>query len=73
MKKGILWGAAITIGLAGGLWYLISQSDVAWWLGGAAVAPLLLLVLLREHQVREENGQPPPYYGGMGDGPWGPP
>ena len=73
-KTAALWIAALALAVGGGVWYLLSENDLAWYLGGAAALPLLLLVARREERVSREKGeQPGPGYGGLGDGPWGPP
>ena len=73
-QRGALWVAAFGLAIAGGVWYLIAENDLAWWLGGAATIPLGMLVFRRGIRVEEETGQGPgPGYGGMSDGPWGAP
>ena len=65
-----LWISAVALALGGGVWYLLDQSDLAWWLAGAAVLPFMWLIMDRQDRLDAENE---PHYGNGGDRAWGPP
>jgi hypothetical protein len=63
-----LFAGALSLALAGGVVYLASDSDLAWWLGGAAVLPLLVLAVRIQEGNQEPDDDP-----SRDSGPWAPP
>lgn len=59
-----LWVAAISLGVAGIVVYLVWQTSWAYWVGGAMLIPLTVLVLTRTADV---DGT---HFGDPGGGPW---
>lgn len=64
----LAWVAAFALALAGGAWYVLADSDAAWWLGGLMGVPLIFLVIHRAEKMGDQpDTSTPP------DGIWGPP
>jgi hypothetical protein len=68
------WVGACVMAPLGGIAYLLWPNEQWWNYGALTAMPLMLLAIARETRIREERGEEPEHwYGGLGDGPWGPP
>ncbi len=67
----VQWVLALSIALVGPVGYLLWGGS-QWWNWGQ-LTPLPLLLLVMRDSFKDEDDDPRPYYGGMADGPWGPP
>jgi hypothetical protein len=68
------WVGACVMAPLGGIAYLLWPNEQWWNYGALTAMPLMLLAIAREMRIQEERGEEPePWYGGLGDGPWGPP
>jgi peptidoglycan/LPS O-acetylase OafA/YrhL len=65
-----LLAGALGLALAGGIVYLVDQSDLAWWLGGAASIPLVILAIAID---KPEKAKKQAHVGGDDGGPWAAP
>jgi hypothetical protein len=66
------WAIAIPLALVGPIGYLVAGGAQWWNWGQVASFPLVMLAIALS--LRSENDEASePWYGGVGDGPWGPP
>ena len=68
------WVIAVALGAAGSVGYVLADGSQWWLWAQVALLPFVLLVVISSVKS-SKPGQPPrePWYGGMQDGPWGPP
>jgi hypothetical protein len=68
------WVIGVALGVAGLVGYVMFDGS-RWWLAAqVAWLPFVLMVLIRGVKSSKPGQQPrEPWYGGMQDGPWGPP
>src|ERR1700683_2497873 len=74
LRRWLNWVIAVALGAAGSVAYVLFDGS-RWWLWAqVALLPFVLLVVVSS-ATPSKPGQPPrePWYGGMQDGPWGPP
>jgi hypothetical protein len=69
MWTRVAWVAAFALAIAGGVLYLVVDSDAMWWIGGLMGGPLVVLVVRRADRLGEAGDRS----GARFDGPWGPP
>ena len=69
MWTRVAWVAAFALAIAGGVLYLVVDSDAMWWIGGLMGAPLIVLVVSRADRLGEAGDRSGAWF----DGPWGPP
>lgn len=68
------WVIAVALGAAGSVGYVLFDGSQWWLWAQVALLPFVLLVVISSLKS-SKPGQAPrePWYGGMQDGPWGPP
>ena len=65
---------AVALGAAGSVGYVLFDGSQWWLWAQIALLPFVLLVLTTSVNASKPGQQPgEPWYGGMQDGPWGPP
>jgi peptidoglycan/LPS O-acetylase OafA/YrhL len=67
------WVLAVILAPLGSVAYLLVPSAQWWNYGPLTAVPLVALAAWKYERRRTEVGDPEPWYGGMTDGPWGPP
>jgi peptidoglycan/LPS O-acetylase OafA/YrhL len=74
LPRWLDWVIAVALGAAGSLAYVLFDGSQWWLWAQVALLPFVLLVLISS-VTPPKPGQPPPerWYGGIQDGPWGPP
>jgi hypothetical protein len=77
LPRWLDWILAIALAAGGMGTYVLTESTQWWVWAQAAALPLVLLIGIRGFKP-PKPGEPPrpprePWYGGMSDGPWGPP
>ena len=66
---GLQWAAAWMLAVAGPVGYLV-WGGAQWWNWGQLMPVPLILLAVRSADDDDEHE---PWYGGVADGPWGPP
>jgi peptidoglycan/LPS O-acetylase OafA/YrhL len=74
LPRWLDWVIAIALGAGGATAYVLVGGS-RWWLWAQfALLPFVLLVVISSVKPPKPGQSPPePWYGGMRDGPWGPP
>jgi hypothetical protein len=68
------WVVAWLLLPLGGVAYLMWPNDQSWQYGALSAIPLIALAAIPQERRTEERGEEQePAYGGLADGPWGPP
>jgi peptidoglycan/LPS O-acetylase OafA/YrhL len=67
------WALATAIAPLGSVAYLLVPSAQWWNYGPMTAVPLVALATWKLETGRTERADSAPWYGGIGDGPWGPP
>jgi peptidoglycan/LPS O-acetylase OafA/YrhL len=67
------WVIAIALAIGGSAAYVLVGGSQWWLWAQVAVLPLVLLVVTNARPTSSDNRDRVPWYGGMQDGPWGPP
>jgi peptidoglycan/LPS O-acetylase OafA/YrhL len=74
LPRWLDWVIAIAFALGGNVAYVLVGGSQWWFWGQLACWPLVLLVLTWVRPPRPDDKRPGvQWYGGMQDGPWGPP
>lgn len=73
LPRWLDWVIAIALASGGPLAYVVIGGSQWWLWGQLAVLPLVLLVLVSAKPASPDERAPGQWYGGMQDGPWGPP
>jgi peptidoglycan/LPS O-acetylase OafA/YrhL len=74
LPRWLDWVIAVALAAGGNLAYVLLDGS-QWWLWGQfAVFPLVVLLIASgAGSVKPGQESPAPWYGGVQDGPWGPP
>jgi peptidoglycan/LPS O-acetylase OafA/YrhL len=74
LPRWLDWVLAVALGAGGSVAYVLFDGSQWWLWAQVGLLPFVLLVLVSSTQP-SKGDQPPrePWYGGMQDGPWGPP
>ncbi|HEV7528977.1 MAG TPA: hypothetical protein VGO29_08775 [Solirubrobacteraceae bacterium] len=74
LPRWLDWVLAVALGAGGSVAYVLFDGSQWWLWAQVGLLPFVLLVLASSTQPSKAD-QPPrePWYGGMQDGPWGPP
>jgi peptidoglycan/LPS O-acetylase OafA/YrhL len=74
LPRWLDWVIAVVVGAAGSLAYVLFDGSQWWLWAQVALLPFVLLVLISGVKPPKPGQSPQePWYGGMRDGPWGPP
>jgi hypothetical protein len=73
LPRWLDWMIAIALAMGGSAAYLLVGGSQWWLWAQVAVLPLVLLVLTNARPTSSDYRGRAPWYGGMQDGPWGPP
>jgi peptidoglycan/LPS O-acetylase OafA/YrhL len=74
LPRWLDWVIAVVVGASGSLAYVLVGGSQRWLWAQVALLPFVLLVLISGVKPSKPGQSPPaPCYGGMRDGPWGPP
>ena len=74
LPRWLDWVIAVALGTLGSVAYIVFDGSQWWLWAQIALLPFVVLVLISGTKT-PRPGDPPrePWYGGMRDGPWGPP
>ncbi len=67
------WVLALGVALVGPAGYLVWGGSQWWNWGQLTPVPLVMLVMRDAFKDDDDDEEAPPHYGGLMDGPWGPP
>jgi peptidoglycan/LPS O-acetylase OafA/YrhL len=74
LPRWLDWVIAVALGVGGSLGYIVFDGSQWWLLAQVALLPFVLLVLISGAKPPKAGQRAPEqWYGGMQDGPWGPP
>jgi hypothetical protein len=74
LPRWLDWVIAIAVGVGGAAGYILVGGSQWWLWAQIALLPLVLLGVFSGASSPNPGQSPPePWYGGMQDGPWGPP
>jgi len=74
LPRWLDWVIAVAMGASGSVAYVLFDGSQWWLWAQVALLPFVLLVLISGVKPPKPGQSPPePWYGGMRDGPWGPP
>jgi peptidoglycan/LPS O-acetylase OafA/YrhL len=74
LPRWLDWVIAIALGAGGATAYVLVGGSQWWLWAQVALLPFVLLVVISSVKPpRPGQSSPEPWYGGMQDGPWGPP
>jgi peptidoglycan/LPS O-acetylase OafA/YrhL len=74
LPRWLDWLIAVALGAGGSLGYIVFDGSQWWLLAQVALLPFVLLVLISGTKPPKAGQRAPEqWYGGMQDGPWGPP
>ncbi|HYM55988.1 MAG TPA: hypothetical protein VES97_11535 [Solirubrobacteraceae bacterium] len=73
LPRWLDWVIAIALAIGGSAAYVLVGGSQWWLWTQIAVLPLALLVLTSTRPTASDTRERAPWYGGMQDGPWGPP
>jgi peptidoglycan/LPS O-acetylase OafA/YrhL len=73
LPRWLDWVIAIALATGGSAAYVLVGGSQWWLWAQVAMLPLVLLVVTGARPTSPENRGRTPWYGGMQDGPWGPP
>jgi len=73
LPRWLDWVIAIALAIGGSAAYVLVGGSQWWLWTQIAVLPLALLVLTNTRPTASDTRERTPWYGGMQDGPWGPP
>jgi peptidoglycan/LPS O-acetylase OafA/YrhL len=74
LPRWLDWVIAVALGALGSLAYVLFDGSQWWLWAQVALLPFVLLVGISSVKPPKSGRPPPePWYGGMRDGPWGPP
>jgi peptidoglycan/LPS O-acetylase OafA/YrhL len=74
LPRWLDWMIAVALGAGGAGAYVLFNGSQWWLWAQVALLPIVLLVLISGMRPPDPGQRTPePWYGGMRDGPWGPP